>query len=210
MGSCSGFDLVFDYKKNGNYSSMIRIPKGFQPSEKLDDFERYYIQRPGKLVVGMEQQIIHKTNLVPIQICLGEPKAENQCHALAFAMNEVIQTNDMNMYNTLENAFKIPFLLNSLFKTPDGNFHSFGVFIFLFFITIKLNIFFLDFVSVASTVPLYRIVGFPEYIYTWEMSMVGRLMASADFTFVTITQRVLNDLRVRAQYPTNKQKKIIF
>lgn len=113
---------------------------------------------------------------------------------MAFAMNEVLQVNDMNMYNTLENSFKIPFLLNAFFGVPDGI-----LFTYLFIFEILIS--FIVFVSPSSVIPPFRIVGFPEHCYTRNLSMVGTLMASAEFCFVTITQRVLAALRVRAQYP---------
>jgi hypothetical protein len=151
----SAFDLVFNCSDDVR-SGMIRIP-GDGVTTNLQAVRKYIITRPGKLIVG-------------------EPKAENQSHALAFALNEVIQVNDMNMYNTLENAFKIPFLLNAYFGVPDA-----------------VN-------AASSVIPPYRIVGFPESCYTRNLSMVGMLMASAEFCFVTITQRVLASLRVRAHY----------
>jgi hypothetical protein len=100
------------------------------------------------------------------------------------------------MGNTLENAFKIPFLLNAFFGLPDCMYNCF------MFQCLETNVSlcFLVFQVSSSVIPQYRIVGFTETCYTRNLSMVGMLMGSADFCFVTITQRVLAALRVRAHY----------
>jgi hypothetical protein len=49
-------------------------------------------------------------------------------------------------------------------------------------------------------VPRFRCVGFPEHTYTRVLSIVGELMGTAEFCFVTIMQRVLANLRVRCHY----------
>eukprot|EP01113_Clastostelium_recurvatum_P039644 TRINITY_DN606_c0_g1_i3.p1 TRINITY_DN606_c0_g1~~TRINITY_DN606_c0_g1_i3.p1 ORF type:complete len:2408 (-),score=581.57 TRINITY_DN606_c0_g1_i3:45-6527(-) len=161
-----GFDLVYNHP-NDRQSCMITFDRvgSMDPCAMWDEPElgrvtasnRVVINRPGPLVIG-------------------EPKAENQQHALAFALNEVIQVNDMNMYNTLEDSFKIPFLMNTFFAAPD------------------------DWRDPTSIIPAFRIVGFPEHTYTRPLSAVGDLMGSAEFCFVTITQRVLSALRVRMHY----------
>ena len=198
MGIYNGFDLVFNCSDD-QHSGMIRIPSGpFDPSVAF--INQYFIKRPCNLVIGTHTPstllcFSFKRSLLTGCHFAGEPKAENQSHALAFALNEVLQVNDMNMYNTLENAFKIPFLLNAFFGVPDGNCISSSLHSFLTPIP--------DFLSSSSVIPPFRIVGFPEHCYTRNLSMVGMLMASAEFCFVTITQRVLAALRVRAQYLHN-------
>lgn len=187
----NGFDLVFNCSDD-IHSGMIRIPDGpFDPSVAF--MNQYKIKRPCALVIGIYQRTFE--NLINHK--KGEPKAENQSHALAFALNEVLQVNDMNMYNTLENAFKIPFLLNAFFGVPDGTLLSPPS---MLKFSLQFTYPFLDFLSPSSVIPPFRIVGFPEHCYTRNLSMVGMLMASAEFCFVTITQRVLAALRVRAQY----------
>ena len=95
----------------------------------------------------------------------------------------VVQVNDMNMYNTLDNGFKIPFVLNSYFGIPEKcfNYHQE--------------------LSVSKIFPRMRILGFTEHCYTRDLSMVGELMGLAEFCFVSMTQRVLAwPLRVRCHY----------
>eukprot|EP00756_Hemistasia_phaeocysticola_P008616 Hpha_TRINITY_DN14678_c0_g1::TRINITY_DN14678_c0_g1_i1::g.48572::m.48572 len=132
---------------------------------------------------------------------IGEGKAENQIHALPFATGEVMQAMDMNQYATGDQAIKIPFLLNDFFATPDYE-HvrcnrrkglqgrqaspdwNDGVFW-----------------DHQILVPPYRILGFPEWCYTRQLSMVGDMMGAAEWCFVTINQRVLSwPLRIRTHY----------
>src|SRR3990167_310349 len=91
----------------------------------------------------------------------------------------------MNQFFTLENAFKIPFLLNSYFSIPADKIW--------------------DEKAIAGVnspvIPKYRVGGFTEHTYTRSLSMVGELMGMAEYAFVSISQRVLNyPLRVRAHY----------
>jgi len=53
-----------------------------------------------------------------------------------------------------------------------------------------------------DAIPIYsRVLGFPEYTYTRPLSHVGELMGAAEWSFVTIFQRVLTfPLQVRAHY----------
>ncbi len=79
----------------------------------------------------------------------------------------------LDMYTSLENGLKTPFMLHSYFATPD------------------------HWTDPSDVIPEYRCVGYPEYTYTRTLSTVGDLMGSAEFCFVTIMQRVLAFLRVR-------------
>jgi hypothetical protein len=118
------------------------------------------------------------------QLKLGEGKPANQMHALQLALNDVIQVNDMNQYTTFENGLIYPFVLSSFFgiQTPSTNDWNTQV-------------------KAGNLVPHYRIVGFPESTYTRPLSHVGELAGAAEFSFVTIVQRVLrNPLRVRGHY----------
>lgn len=163
---CWGFDLVYNHSNN-HQSCMIRFDKVYDDAEIGDEWE----ESGGKVMVT-GQWVINR----PGQLVMGEPKAENQGHALPFAMGEVLQVNDMNMYNSLEDSFKIPFLLNTFFAAPD------------------------DWHDPSSLTPPFRIIGFPEHTMTRPLSMVGELMGAAEFCFVTMTQRVLASLRVRMHY----------
>ena len=130
-----------------------------------DAFETLTVQRVGKLKIG-------------------EGKAENQMHALQFVNGMVLQAMDMNQYATLENGFKVPYILSDFFNTPH-----------------RLSTNTSEAWDGESMIPQVRIVGFPEWAYTRSLSLVGELMGAAEWCFVTITHRVLDwPLRIRCHY----------
>jgi hypothetical protein len=130
-----------------------------------DCFETLSVQRVGKLKIG-------------------EGKAENQMHALQFVNGMVLQAMDMNQYATLENGFKVPYILSDFFNTPH-----------------RLSTNTAEAWDGESIIPQVRIVGFPEWAYTRSLSLVGELMGAAEWCFVTITHRVLDwPLRIRCHY----------
>ena len=45
-----------------------------------------------------------------------------------------------------------------------------------------------------------RIIGFREHIYTHSHGLAGRIMADAEWTFGTMTQRFLEQINVRMDY----------
>eukprot|EP01121_Diplochlamys_sp_Union-15-3_P001816 TRINITY_DN11580_c0_g1_i1.p1 TRINITY_DN11580_c0_g1~~TRINITY_DN11580_c0_g1_i1.p1 ORF type:complete len:811 (-),score=121.63 TRINITY_DN11580_c0_g1_i1:69-2207(-) len=88
----------------------------------------------------------------------------------------------MNQDNCLEDSYKIPFLLSRMFGVPAEQLLT-------------------DKYLPEKVIPKYRIVGFPEHCYTRSLSLVGEFMGAAEWTFVTITQRVLSyPLLARAHY----------
>jgi len=113
----------------------------------------------------------------PGPLVLGEGKAENQMHGLMFAFGEVLQVNDMNQYNTFENSLKLPYCLDKYFKMHKENLRT------------------------ETPVPKYRILGFPEHSYSRSVTHLGELAGAAEWSFVTIVQRILFEpLRVRGHY----------
>jgi len=105
-------------------------------------------------------------------------KAANHINALRAVSGHVIQVSDANMDSWIGEGYKVPWITRQII---DGDItkRELG-----------------DRVS-----PLYRIVGFREYIFTGPMGMVGEAMASAEFVFGTLFQRVLTDpLDVRMHY----------
>jgi len=98
---CPEFDVVYDDRELPGQTEFCSHMMRFTDRPHTDSFITHYqFNRPGPLK-------------------MGEGKAENQCRALQFALNEVLQCNDMNQYNTLENGFKVysPCLFVCLFDS---------------------------------------------------------------------------------------------
>lgn len=105
-------------------------------------------------------------------------KAANQINALRCVSGHVIQVSDANMDGWIGEGFKLPFITR-MFTDGDVSRRWVG----------------------DRTSVLYRIIGFREYIFTGPLGPVGIAMASSEFTFGTLFQRVLSDpLNVRMHY----------
>ncbi|CUI14841.1 glucan synthase-like protein, putative [Bodo saltans] len=159
------------------YTKTIQISTTDAKTKKVRTTERKLFNYFDK--DSFELQTVQRVG----QLKIGEGKAENQMHALQFVNGMVLQAIDMNQYATLENGFKLPYILTDYFNTPnraggadetwDGEMY----------------------------IPQYRILGYPEWAYTRSLSLVGELMGAAEWCFVTITHRVLDwPLRIRAHY----------
>eukprot|EP00993_Chasmostoma_nieuportense_P001089 NODE_19_length_4559_cov_24.014215_g17_i0.p1 GENE.NODE_19_length_4559_cov_24.014215_g17_i0~~NODE_19_length_4559_cov_24.014215_g17_i0.p1 ORF type:complete len:1500 (+),score=450.80 NODE_19_length_4559_cov_24.014215_g17_i0:393-4502(+) len=148
-----------------------------------DDHDRYFsrIRRWD----GSEECIERPGPMRPNPPFPTEPKAENQNHAIPFANGQVVGVLDMNQTCPMEDAFKVPFLLNRYF-TPAAK-----VFTTPFGADIKAN----------DVINPYRVVGFAEWQYTRGLSMVGEVAGQAEFCFTSIHQRVCRwPLRARLHY----------
>jgi len=105
-------------------------------------------------------------------------KAANHINALRAVSGHIIQVSDANMDSWIGEGYKVPWITR---RFMDGKPSERGV-------GNRIN-------------PLCRIIGFREYIFTGPMGMVGEAMASAEFVFGTLFQRVLTDpLDVRMHY----------
>jgi len=103
---------------------------------------------------------------------LTQGKACNQLNALRFASGHILQALDANMGVFVGEAFKMPFAMR--------RFLPLGV--------------------QSRTVVQSRYIGFREDIFTRDDGVVGRCLASAEWTFGTIYQRFLSGLGARMHY----------
>lgn len=136
-----------------------------------------------KAMVGDELKLVSVLpRMFPLRIgpreALTQGKAANQINALRCVSGHVIQVSDANMDGWIGEGFKLPHITRT-FQDGTPSSRKVG----------------------SRTSVRYRIIGFREYIYTGPLGSVATAMASSEFTFGTLFQRVLsNPLNVRMHY----------
>lgn len=144
-----------------------------------------------KMVDGRLKLVAVLPRIYPLRLGKGENatqgKAGNQLLALRNVTGHIIQVSDANMDSWIGEGYKLPFVTRQFI---DGNILSSDP---------------VDFVNIGKSGDRkktnYRIIGFREFIFTGSQGATGQAMASSEFTFGTIFQRVLADpLNVRMHY----------
>ena len=103
----------------------------------------------------------------------SQGRAGNQLGALRFIESHFVQMMDANMGAFAGEAFKVPFVLHGFYGSENDGARD------------KLRA---------------RIISSRRHIFTQEHGLVGSIMADAEWTFATITQRVLQLLKVRIHH----------